>query len=55
MSLKNDCREIELILANNEAQHEVIRDILKRIRDRDRVINQQATIQEKNNNECTEN
>lgn len=51
MSLETDLKEIELIIANNEAQHQVIRDIIKRIWDRDRLVSQQTIIQEKNDNE----
>ncbi len=55
MSLENDLKQIDLILCQNKQGHEAIREILQRIRDRDRSINRQATIEEKNNNENTPN
>lgn len=55
MSLESDLKEIETILCNNEQGHETIREILQRIRDRDIRGNQQVTIEEKSNNECTPN
>jgi hypothetical protein len=55
MSLENDLKEIDTILCNNEQGHVAIRTILQRIRDRDVRGNQQATIEEKINNECTPN
>ena len=55
MSLENDLKEIDTILSNNEQGHAAIREVLKRIQDRDVRGNQQATIQEKINNECTPN
>jgi len=55
MSLENDLKEIDTILCNNEQGHAAIREILKRIRERDRFSNYKTTIEEKINNECTEN
>jgi hypothetical protein len=50
MSIEADFKEIDLILCNNEQGHAAIREILKRIRDRDIRRNQQINNEEKINN-----
>lgn len=52
-TIEADLKEIDLILCNNEQGHAAIREVLKRIRDRDIRGNQQVIIEEKTDNEHT--